>query len=206
MKKFYILLIHCCFLLLISNLVEAKTNNESAQYQQIPWEALIPKEDLDILLNPPESIWEIEDGSAEDNIESLTAKNKTKDTAQAKAESRYMAALKSSKVVKAFDNKNIKLPGFIVPLVTNEQNKVTEFFIVPYFGACLHMPPPPPNQIVFATQKQGFELESLQQAFWFEGNLTISTHNNELGDSAYSLSIHSIKPYDPFEGMPSIDD
>ena len=43
--------------------------------------------------------------------------------------------------------KRIVLPGFIVPTAYNEEREVTEFFLVPFFGACIHVPPPPPNQI-----------------------------------------------------------
>ncbi len=43
----------------------------------------------------------------------------------------------------------VKIPGFVVPLVVNDNGVVSEFFLVPYFGACIHVPPPPPNQIVY---------------------------------------------------------
>ncbi|MGL4829805.1 MAG: DUF3299 domain-containing protein, partial [Vibrio sp.] len=42
----------------------------------------------------------------------------------------------------------VKIPGFVIPLEGDDQ-KVTEFLLVPYFGACIHVPPPPPNQIIY---------------------------------------------------------
>lgn len=202
MNKYLFNLLLSTFLILICQSIAAKDSAKvTDKYQEIIWEQLIPEDDLKILLNPPESIWEIEDGSMEDTLESIVepkSKNDEKVRTDTVEELRYKAALKSFNVVKSFDNKNIRLPGFMVPLVTNEQNKVTEFFIVPYFGACLHMPPPPPNQIVFATLKQGYELASIRQAFWFEGKVSIHTHNNDLGDSAYRLEVHTITEFDPF--------
>jgi hypothetical protein len=52
-------------------------------------------------------------------------------------------------VNKALDGNNVRLPGFIVPLEVSKEGKVTEFFLVPYVGACIHVPPPPPNQLIY---------------------------------------------------------
>lgn len=56
-------------------------------------------------------------------------------------------------VVKALDGQNIRLPGYIVPLEVSEEGRTTEFLLVPYFGACIHVPPPPSNQIVHVKAK-----------------------------------------------------
>ncbi|OHC44405.1 MAG: hypothetical protein A3J25_09630, partial [Pseudomonadales bacterium RIFCSPLOWO2_02_FULL_63_210] len=54
-------------------------------------------------------------------------------------------------VVKELDGQAVKLPGYIVPLDVTDEGRVTEFLLVPYFGACIHVPPPPSNQIVHVT-------------------------------------------------------
>ena len=51
-------------------------------------------------------------------------------------------------VVDTFDGKRVKIPGFVVPLEGTAE-LTTEFLLVPYFGACIHVPPPPSNQIVY---------------------------------------------------------
>ena len=177
-------------LLVVHLLAPSSSYADSTEYESIEWIQLMPKEDLDALLNPPELVMNVEDGSAEDNIDSLGELSEGDAAAQ-----RFYEALKSKRVVEAFDKKSIRLPGFVVPLASDEKNRVTEFFIVPYFGACLHLPPPPPNQIVYATIKEGFELESLYDAFWFEGQLNIEDKDHELGTSAYSLALDSLYPY-----------
>lgn len=67
-------------------------------------------------------------------------------------------------------NKEHRIPGFITP-VEMEGTKVTKFFLVPTAGACIHTPPPPPNQIVLVEYPQGIELVSLQTPVWVEGEL-----------------------------------
>ncbi|ANO32845.1 hypothetical protein BCT04_02200 [Vibrio breoganii] len=67
-------------------------------------------------------------------------------------------------------NKAHRIPGFITP-VEMEGTKVTKFFLVPTAGACIHTPPPPPNQIVLVEYPEGIELVSLQTPVWVEGEL-----------------------------------
>ena len=73
----------------------------------------------------------------------------------------------STRVIEAFDGKAIRIPGFIVPLEQNDEQKATAFFVVPYFGACLHMPPPPPNQILYVEYEEGIAVENLYDPYWF---------------------------------------
>lgn len=161
------------------------------KYKEIEWANLMPADDLAVLLNPPEAILQIEDGMQNDNIDSLDALA-LNDPEVAK----YQAALQSSATVKAFDQKKIGIPGFIVPITANEEQLITEFFIVPYFGACLHFPPPSPNQIIFARFESGFHLEVLYDAFWFEGTIVIDETFNPLAKSAYTMKVDSLHIYE----------
>ncbi|WP_205472505.1 DUF3299 domain-containing protein [Agarivorans sp. Alg241-V36] len=68
------------------------------------------------------------------------------------------------------DGKPLRIPGFVVPLDV-EGELVKEFLLVPYFGACLHYPPPPPNQIVYVTYSKGLQLEDLWEPVWVEGTI-----------------------------------
>ncbi|WOI37795.1 DUF3299 domain-containing protein [Alteromonas sp. CI.11.F.A3] len=164
---------------------------EAPGYQEIEWTQLMPEEDLAALLNPPDYLAGIEDGSQEDSVEAFG--NQEFDN---EATNRFQQALTSTQVVKTFENKPIRIPGFIVPLESSESQMVTEFFIVPYFGACIHMPPPPPNQIIYVSIEQGVELESLYDPFWFEGTLAIDTTENAMGTAAYRLEHVNVQPYE----------
>jgi hypothetical protein len=163
----------------------------NTDYLEIEWIQLMPADDLQALLNPPDFLADIEDGGSEDTIESLDTFSTTDKTAL-----RFEQALTSTRVIEAFDNAHIRLPGFIVPLESDEQQRITQFFIVPYFGACLHMPPPPPNQIIYSESKPGIELLSLYDAFWFEGTLLIDYNEKLLGNSAYTLRLDRVSPFE----------
>lgn len=160
-------------------------------YRTIEWTDLMPKEDLDALLNPPDSLSDIPDGSAEDQIASQMQL-----AIEQASDSRYQQALVSTRVVPAFDGQAVRLPGFVVPLGFGDDEKhVTSFFLVPYFGACIHMPPPPPNQIVYAEYSRGFELESLYEPFWISGVLRTTLVENDTASAAYSIEVDALELY-----------
>ena len=93
------------------------------------------------------------------------------------------------------DGQTVKLPGFIVPLELDAEGKVTEFFLVPYFGACIHVPPPPANQMVFVTLKKGVQLETMYAAFWVVGKMSAKGKSTRLGAAAYSIAATALEEY-----------
>lgn len=172
-------------------IINSLDNNKVLEYKTINWVDLMPADDLDALLNPPEYLDEVEDGSLEDQIA-----NQIKSQLDVDPNDPYQQALVSTKTIAEMQGKMIRLPGFIVPLRFGEQEfQITQFFIVPFFGACIHVPPPPPNQIIFVDYPKGVELASLQDAFWFSGQLHIEITDNETGTSAYTLDMHQFELY-----------
>lgn len=99
-------------------------------------------------------------------------------------------------VVPALNGQNIRLPGYIVPLEVNEDGRTTEFLLVPYFGACIHVPPPPSNQIVHVTSKVGVKLEELYQPYWIEGAMQVKPSTSELADAGYQMDAQKIYVYE----------
>lgn len=168
----------------------SKAPNIIDGYRLVDWPELMPKEDLEALQNPPGYLDEIMDGSIEDQISSQVQQS----VAQA-VDSRYQQALVSTQVVAEFDGQPIRLPGFIVPITFNDERAVTQFFLVPYFGACIHVPPPPPNQIVFANYPAGLTLDNLYDPFWVSGTLKTTLTENEVATSAYALKVDKIESY-----------
>lgn len=113
---------------------------------------------------------------------------------------------KAAPVVESMEGKYVKLPGFVVPLET-EGEKVSEFFLVPYFGACIHVPPPPANQMVYVVMEKGKSIEvtgDMFEAVWVTGTLSIKRTSNELGDAGYMLNATAIEPYKEEEGSISV--
>jgi hypothetical protein len=99
-------------------------------------------------------------------------------------------------VVKALDGQNIRLPGYIVPLEVSEEGRTTEFLLVPYFGACIHVPPPPSNQIVHVKSEVGVKLDELYQPYWIEGALQVKASTSELADAGYQMEADKIYLYE----------
>ncbi|MCS6948474.1 MAG: DUF3299 domain-containing protein [Steroidobacteraceae bacterium] len=98
-------------------------------------------------------------------------------------------------VNKELHGAQVKLPGFIVPLEINKNQLITEFFLVPYVGACIHVPPPPPNQIVYVKVDKGVAIDSIWEAYWVTGKLAINNTTTRLGASAYQLTAEKIEIY-----------
>lgn len=96
---------------------------------------------------------------------------------------------------KALDGALIKIPGFIVPLDVGKDGLVTDFFLVPYFGACIHVPPPPPNQIVHVRISKGIALDSIYEAYWITGRMKVVNKSTRLGASAYQLAASNVEIY-----------
>ena len=172
-----------------------------SKYRVVEWPELIPKEDLDVLLNPPSYITDIGEGSEDDlaATERITDSGLSKeDNSSIDSNDRYQQALRSTKTIPEMDKQNIKIPGFIVPLDLDAAKKVVSFFLVPFFGACIHLPPPPPNQIIYVEYSQGINLDDLgglYDAFWISGTLTTTLIENDLATSAYALQMQSMVPY-----------
>ena len=169
---------------------DAVSAEESSTFTTVEWVDLIPPEVLEILLNPPSYIADIEDGSAEDQITS-----QMKNTLAEKEEDAYRRALASTDVNPAMDGQKIRIPGFVVPLEFDEDQTISQFFLVPYFGACLHMPPPPPNQIILVNAPEGVQMSALYEPFWLEGEVSTTVTENDMAKSAYAMQLHKLSPY-----------
>lgn len=72
---------------------------------------------------------------------------------------------------------------------------IDEFFLVPYFGACIHVPPPPPNQIVYVKMRAGAGLRSIEDAQWVTGILRVAVKTSALGAATYTLEGERMEPY-----------
>ena len=141
-------------------------------------------------MNPPAYIWEIEDGSEEDQLSSSLQSSPVEEK-----QDLYQQALVSTNVIDEFDQQKIRMPGFIVPLEFNEDSVVTTFFLVPFFGACTHEPPPPPNQIIYSEYEPGKKIDNIYDPVWITGVIHTKTQTNDLATSAYSMVVDSVLPY-----------
>ncbi|MFN7163360.1 MAG: DUF3299 domain-containing protein [Hyphomonas sp.] len=97
--------------------------------------------------------------------------------------------------VKELNGKKIRIPGYTVPFEYGADAQIKEFLLVPYFGACIHAPPPPPNQTVFIISDKPIKMKDLAQAVWIEGTIYTQTQESELADAAYTIKLTGIEEY-----------
>jgi hypothetical protein len=161
----------------------------SSSFKTIDWDNLMPEDDLNALLNPPSYIDELEDSPLEDVTNEQLQIDLT-----AAVDDRYQQALVSTKIIKEMDGQAVRIPGFVVPVEFDEET-ITEFYLVPYFGACIHSPPPPPNQIIYVHAPDGLKLNTLYDPFWISGIISTTLVENYMATSAYSMKMKSYKPY-----------
>jgi hypothetical protein len=164
----------------------AQANSSSTTATELMWDDLMP-EDYTL------SLYDLF-GESANTFDSLDSLDDFSPEAEALMD-RMLQVLASAPVREELDGKIIRIPGFVVPLEA-DMNRVTRFFLVPYFGACIHVPPPPSNQIINVHFEPGTRVESLYDAIWIEGRLSTETFNHEMGTSGYTIEAVLIEPYD----------
>lgn len=100
-------------------------------------------------------------------------------------------ALNQAPPVEALNGQQVVLAGFMVPL-QRKGTRVTEFFLVPYYGSCIHTPPPPANQMVRVLMEEGSRFNRLFTTVRVEGRLQLDYTEHRLGTSAYTLQAEDI--------------
>ena len=149
-----------------------------AQYREIDWYELVPpgwdpakvfeKLNLDNLQDA--------DPRAE---EALTQMRKAWDDAPVNA---------------SLNGQAVRIPGFVVPLDAGSA-KLREFLLVPYFGGCIHVPPPPANQIIHVRATVPLDNIKAMDAVWVNGILTATRSNSQMGHAGYKMEAWKVENY-----------
>jgi hypothetical protein len=95
-------------------------------------------------------------------------------------------------VVAELDGKRVRIGGYVVSL-DFDATKVREFLLVPFVGACIHVPPPPANQIVYVKSEAGFEVSGMFDPVWVTGTLKATTAHTGLAEAGYSLVAEKVE-------------
>jgi uncharacterized protein len=96
----------------------------------------------------------------------------------------------------ALDGRAARIAGYVVP-IESAPHGTTQFLLVPYFGACIHTPPPPANQIIhvaLGTPRTGLRA---MDAVWVRGTLRVARHDSAVATSGYHLAATAVDPYRP---------
>ena len=152
----------------------------SGTVNELEWEALIPEE------------WQPDKIMARYNTDELA----DDDPRAQELLDELQALWEKAPVVQDLDGERVKLPGFVVPLDTDGR-KTGEFLLVPYYGACIHVPPPPANQTVYVQTEKGQEYPGeLFDTVWVTGTLKVESSSSDLAEAGYRLEATRIDPYE----------
>ena len=114
-----------------------------------------------------------------------------------KAEGRWLSgadkpASEPVPVVAALNGQRVQIGGYIVPL-DFDATSVKEFLLVPFVGACIHVPPPPANQIIYVTSAKGIEVGKVFDPVYVTGTMSVSFTSTGLADAGYSISADQVE-------------
>lgn len=161
----------CLFLFFCTKPAFSNEVDLNEAYTEISWEELISQ---------PNSIEFDFDNISENNF---SQKGLNPDDVLAT----YIQTWNAAPINLALINKRVKISGFVVPLDRNEDSGLSAFLLVPYYGACIHVPPPPLNQIIYVQlETPQIGIEAMDQISIY-GVLTISTSIDTPQNAAYSF-------------------
>ena len=156
--------------------------SDAESVTELNWEELIPKD-----WNPSNPLDKLSDGQLSQLSDS------SPEAANLLAEINQM--WKNAPVVEELNGKVVRLPGYVVPLEF-DSTQVSEFLLVPYFGACIHVPPPPSNQIVYVKTQEKLAIRGMFDTVWVTGKLKTTRANSALAEAGYTMEAYKIIPYE----------
>ena len=177
-----------------------------------PFEKLSPEQIVNLSLyariqvlqdSTPERVSEAMLQEAQEAEKSLREENiDIEDLLAQRKEIKKLREQQAYAVVPELHNQQIRMPGFVLPLEITDR-KITEFLLVPWVGACIHTPPPPPNQIVYVVSQDGFENQGQYSPVWVAGEMKVQTSTRDLFlvdgsagiDTGYTIIATEVTPY-----------
>lgn len=172
---------HALEVKVVDALAESEATEEGGS-SEWEWDALIPKG------------YEFPNPMADLSDEEFS--NLMDDSVQAQALLDEIQELQNkAPVVEALNGKHGSISGYAMPL-DFEEEQVSEFLLVPYFGACIHVPPPPGNQTIYVKAKYPFKFESMWDPVTISGTLQTIHTDTELAAAGYQMDADEVKPYE----------
>ena len=151
----------------------------TGEFREVTWEALVPK-----------------------NWDPMKAFKGMDLNAMSDADPRAMDALEKLRkawddapVERSMNGARIRIPGFVVPLDAH-RGQIKEFLLVPYFGGCIHTPPPPANQIISILLPKPLKMQTMD-AVWVTGVLETVRAETGMGTAGYRMKAVTVTPYEP---------
>jgi len=150
----------------------------AGSYREITWEDLVPKD------------WDPTKEFKQGNIGLM----KDGDPRATEMLKRMREVWNNAPTNNELDGVAVRLPGYLVPL-DESSNGIKEFLLVPYFGACIHTPPPPANQIILVQPQEPAKGYRSMDTVWISGTLKTLRSDSYMGSSGYRMDAAIVEPY-----------
>jgi len=164
-------------------LAPAKPRPPSGDFEDITWDMLLPEG------------WSVEKVLESLDLDALGDNDPKAREAMKKIREMWDNAPANPK----FDKRRVSIAGFVVPL-DGEREKTREFLLVPYFGACIHAPAPPANQVIHVKVKAGNTV-TLSPASLISGTIRTVRTGTKMAVTGYEMTIDKAEPFKQEESL-----
>lgn len=164
--------------LLTALLLAVLSGSVWAQHREITWEQLVPKD------------WDPWADMKELDFSKLT----DSDPKAMEALNRMKSVWADAPTEPSMNGEKVRIPGFLVPL-EEQGGKIAEFLLVPYFGACIHTPPPPANQLIHVTLPKPTKAFKTMDTVWVNGVLSVGRSDTSMGRAGYRIKADEVTAY-----------
>ncbi len=159
-------------------LAKAEEAKKSGRYTEITWENLIPP------------TWDPAKVFDKFNFDKFSDDDPRAD----KALKEFQTLWSNAPANKNLGEKLVRIAGFVAPLDFLGGDQLSEFLLVPYFGACIHVPPPPANQIIYVILEKPMGIQMMDTVMVY-GKLEIEKSESDIGDAGYRIKAVAVEPY-----------
>ena len=158
--------------------VETPPGIEQAGFRSIKWSELLPAD------------WNPASGTAAIDLAGLS----DGDPRATKALQKLREIWDRAPLRADINGTSVRIPGYVIPL-ERQDDKMVEFLLVPYFGACIHTPPPPANQVIHGVTDKPLAGFRTMDAAWVSGEIEASRSTTGFGNAGYRMKVSRVEPY-----------
>lgn len=162
-----------------------KRQTPSGKYEDITWDSLLPEG------------WSVEKEMESLNLNELGDNDPKAREMMKRIREMWDKAPANPKLA----DRRVSIAGFVVPL-DGEREKTREFLLVPYFGACIHAPAPPANQVIHVVVNKAATSVKLTPAALISGTIRVVRSDTKLAVTSYEMTVDKVEPYKPEDNFP----